>query len=108
MTQPIELKDVLHFYLGQQFVLRINNVLSPDNGKLSGQMYFGIEAYTVSTNPKDPRDKIEPLLVLRKLSSMTEEEKKHLGWSDNELKNACSQVRNKSLFTNEKVAIIEP
>ena len=61
-----ELKDYLHLYLGCQFVMKING---PE--RLTAQMNFGADALNASLDSKEP---ITPILILRPLSDMTQDE----------------------------------
>jgi len=63
-----DIKDYLHLYLGCKFVLRIR-----ETNEISGEMNFTVDALAAAlTNKKE--DTIVPLLLLRPLSDMTEEE----------------------------------
>lgn len=61
--------NLLALYLGSRFVLRFR-----DNNELSTPMQFGVHAYAAATVPVSHPDHITPLLILRKLEDMTEEE----------------------------------
>ena len=61
-----ELKDYLHLYLGCQFVMKINGT-----ERLTAQMNFGADALNASLDSKEP---ITPILILRPLSDMTQDE----------------------------------
>lgn len=65
MKEP---NDYLHFYLGQQFVLKIN-----DTDSYSAPMYLDADALNAAYS-NNSADKIYPILLLRTLSDMTEEE----------------------------------
>lgn len=67
-----EIKDYLHLYLGCRFVLAING----DRSNLSGKMNFGIDALLAATFSS--KDSMSPILILRPLSSMTDEEFKSI------------------------------
>jgi hypothetical protein len=67
-----ELKDYLPFYLGCQFVMKIK-----DTEQLTGKMYFGKDALYAALT-KDESVNIKPILLLRKLDSITDDEKKEI------------------------------
>ncbi len=60
--------QILAMYLGARFVLRIKGTES-----LSAPMYFGVDALAASLST-DALVKIDPIMILRRLSDMTEEE----------------------------------
>jgi hypothetical protein len=59
-------KDVAHLYLGCDFVLKYK-----DGSGLSAPMHFTVDALAAAHSI---RDKIDPILLLRPLSSMTDDE----------------------------------
>jgi hypothetical protein len=65
------IKEVLHLYLGCKFVMRIR-----DTDTLTSPIHFSVDALkaTYATN----QDKITPILLLRRLSSMSEEEAREI------------------------------
>lgn len=66
------IKDHLHLYLGCQFVMKIDNPNSEHHRQLTAPMYFGSDVLHAALCKGDY--KIDPILILRPLSSMTEEE----------------------------------
>lgn len=70
MSKKIE--DYLHLYLGCEFVLKIKGT-----EQFSGKMEFNIHALFAAL---DSKNTINPILLLRPLSDMTEEEAEHLAW----------------------------
>jgi len=64
-----KIEDYLHLYLGCRFVLKLKQ---PSKWKYSADIYFGVDAYKAFLAKSD--DHIDPILLLRRLDSMTEEE----------------------------------
>lgn len=65
-----DVREVLHLYLGQQFVMKITNPMSFD--EYTAPMTFEVTALRAAYDKGD--NHIDPILVLRRLDSMTEEE----------------------------------
>lgn len=65
-----DVREYLHLYLGQKFVMKITNTLSFD--KYTAPMTFEVTALRAAYDKGD--NHIDPILVLRRLDSMTEEE----------------------------------
>lgn len=65
---PKDSKDYLHYYVGCKFIMKITG-----SDKFTAEMRFGYEALCATFSGK--RDElIEPILLLRPLSDMTEDE----------------------------------